>query len=210
MTGRLPANVVSLDFMYCANPVCRELVIRLHENSNLPPHAVDDPAMLTRTWIAYPRTASRPVDQLVPEPFRTDYLEAAAILDRSPRMSAVLSRRILADLLEEYANHAQFKLSDRIDKFTDDKSNPSGLRDNLHHFREIADFGAHTQKDDQAEIINVSREEAEWTLELLDRLFDHFIISPEKDRQIRASMDAKIEAAGRKQIKPPDSGVPSE
>ncbi len=196
-------STVSLDRMYCANPECKQLVVRVHENYHLPPHAVSGPEMLTQTWIARPREASRPIDPLVPEPLRADYREAAAILDASPRMSAVLSRRVLADLMERYANHAQFKLSERIDKFTADKSNPSGLRENLHHFREIADFGAHTQKDDQAEILNVGREEAEWTLDLLDRLFDHFIVTPERDRKMRESMDERIKAAGRKPIEPP-------
>jgi hypothetical protein len=203
------SSKVSLDYMYCANPECKELVVRLHETLKLPTHAVADPEMLTRSWFIYPRNARRPIDPLVPDPFKQDYAEATAILDSSPRMSAVLSRRILADLLETYANHSQFKLSERIDKFTADKSHPSGLRENLHHFREIADFGAHTQKNDQAEIIEVSKEEAEWTLDLLDRLFDHFIVAPEKDRLMRESMDSKLQAAGRKEIDPPDGEVTS-
>jgi hypothetical protein len=199
------ARVVQLDWMRCAAEECRELVVRVHESypSGTTHHAdgrVTPTLQHTATWYARPRTAQRLVDPLVPDPFRTDYLEAAAILDLSPRMSAVLSRRVLADLLGKYANHSQFKLSERIDKFTEDNSNPSGLRDNLHHFREIADFGAHTQKDDQAEVITITREEAEWTLDLLDRLFDHFIVTPEKDRRMRESMDAKLKAAGRRPI----------
>jgi len=205
MVGAVGSSV-SLDFMWCANPECKQLVVRVHESLNLPPHAVADPEMLTRTWIARPRSATRPIDPLVPEPFRTDYLEAASILDASPRMSAVLSRRVLADVLEKYASLNQFSLNERVEKFSKDTRHPSELRENLHHLREIADFGAHTQKDDQAKIINVDRDEAEWTLKLLDRLFDHFIVAPEKDRKMRASMDAKLKAAGRKPIKPPGSG----
>jgi hypothetical protein len=47
-----------------------------------------------------------------------------------------------------------------------------------------------------------------------ERLFDHFIVTPEKDRAIREGIDAKIKEAGRKEIKPlppdpdpDDSGV---
>jgi hypothetical protein len=134
-------------------------------------------------------------------------LEAAAILDLSPRMSAVLSRRILGDLLERYAGQSRFFLTDRIDKFIADTTHPSYLRENLHHFREIADFGAHTQKNDQAEIINVDRAEAAWTLDILDSLFDYFIVAPERNRTLREAMDKKIEDAGRKPLTapPPDS-----
>ena len=35
-------------------------------------------------------------------------------------MSGVLSRRILQDLLKEYAGRDEYKLEDRIDKFIDD------------------------------------------------------------------------------------------
>lgn len=57
------------------------------------------------TWYVLPRFGSsvRLIDPTVPDPYRRDYEEATAILDVSPRMSAVLSRRLLADLLEEYA-----------------------------------------------------------------------------------------------------------
>jgi hypothetical protein len=196
------ASEVSMDSMYCANDECKQLVIRAHENYNLPSHAVTDPEMLTRTWFVRPRAATRLIDPLVPEPFRTDYLEAAAILDPSPRMSAVLSRRVLGDLLERFAGQTQFSLAVRIDKFIADSGHPSYVRENLHHFREIADFGAHTQKDAQADIIDVSREEAEWTLDILDSLFDYFVLAPERNRKIREGMDQKIADARRKPILP--------
>jgi len=118
-------------------------------------------------------------------------------------MSVVLSRRILADLLEAFAGQAQFSLAARIEKFVADANHPRQLRDNLQHFREIADFGAHTQKDDQAEVLDVGREEAEWTLDLLDRLFDYFIVTPDRDQKMRDAMDERIKAAGRRPIEPP-------
>jgi hypothetical protein len=99
-------------------------------------------------------------------------------------MSAVLSRRILADLLERYDGQTQFSLAARIDNFSKDTTHPRRLRENLHYLREIADFGAHTQKDDQAEIVDVDRHEAEWTLEIIDRLFEYFILDPARDKEI--------------------------
>jgi hypothetical protein len=85
------------------------------------------------------------------------------------------------------------------------------LRENLHHFREVADFGAHTQKDDQqAANIDVGREEAEWTLDVLDRLFDYFIATPAQDRKMREAMDERIKSAGRKPIEPLPLDDPSE
>jgi hypothetical protein len=201
--GGIVGSHVGVDFMYCENPECKQLVVRVHEVSDLPPHAVASPETLTRTWLARPRSGSRPLDPLVPEPLRKDYLEAAAILDISPRMSAVLSRKIVFDLLEQYAGITEYTLKGSLDKFIGDTSHPARIRENLQHLREIGDFGAHTKKDGIGQIIEVSQEDAEWTLDLVDRLFDYFILDPDRDKQLRATWDKNLQDAGRKPIAPP-------
>ena len=134
-----------------------------------------------------------------------DFGEAAAILDISHRMSAVLARRILADVLEKYAGLDDYGLTKRIERFVNDTNRPAQLRLNLHHLREIADFSAHTQMDDQLTPLDVTQEEAEWTLDVVERLFDYFIVGPERDKNLREGMDAKIGKANRKPIPlPPD------
>ncbi len=189
-----------LDWMRCGNEDCEQLVIRMHtftQGGYMQPE-------VRESWFVFPRFGStaRPVDPTVPERFRRDFLEAAAILDISPRMSAVLARRILADLLAEYAGQKQFNLSDRIDAFNKDASRPRTLRENLHRFREVANLGAHTTTSDQGDIIEIEREEADWTLELVERLFEALIVAPAADRKMRDNIDAKIKAAGRKPIEP--------
>jgi Domain of unknown function (DUF4145) len=137
---------VTGDWMRCSNEECEEVVVRLHEDRDIPGVARE-----RDTWIARPRFAtSRQVDSHVPEPFRTDFQEAAALLDTSPRMSAVLSRRILGDLLRKYAETDQPNLVAQIDAFTAESGHRSALTDNLHHFREVGNFGAHTQEDQAA------------------------------------------------------------
>ncbi len=160
-----------------------------------------------------PRRSTRPVpkevDDAIPEQAEY-YRQAAAVLDVSPIASAVLSRRVLADLLKKYAHRDEFNLKARVDEFIKDTSVPSGLRENLHPFREVANFAAHTQEDDQANIVDVDRDEAVWTLDVLDRLFDHFVVTPARDAEMRAKIDKKrkVKAAGRKPIKPPKRQTP--
>lgn len=195
-----------VESMECANDKCKQLVIRITETKiNL---SGPDVGAYTQTWVVVPRfgSSARPLDPLVEDRWRRDYLEAAEILEASPRMSAVLSRRLLADLLEEYAGHAEYGLAARIESFRKDAKNPSALRENLHYLREIADLSAHTKKDDQAQVIEVSQVEAEWTLDLIDRLFDYFIVSPAKDAHIREAVDEKLKQAKRKPIPPLPDG----
>jgi hypothetical protein len=194
---------VELDWMHCANPACGQLVIVMTDSFM----AYDDgrPAGNTQeSFPVRPRTATAGVPPEVPPDFRRDYLEAVAILNESPRMSAVLSRRILADLLERYANLTDFSLKARIEAFVADRSRPHELRANLGYLAEMGNFGAHTQTNDQAEIVDVSAEEAEWTLKMVERLFDYFIVTPARDRKMREGFDKKIEDANRRSITQPE------
>lgn len=104
-------------------------------------------AVVSEIWFAVPKVKSvLPLDKLIVDPLRKDYIEAFTILDDSPRMSSVLSRRILADLLKQYAGLTQFNLEQRIDAFVLDTTHPRRLRENLHYLREMGNFGAHTQE----------------------------------------------------------------
>jgi hypothetical protein len=164
----------------------------------------DFPEILTTDSLVWPRILSSPrlTDPAVPPRYRDDLNEAAEILDSSPRMAAVLARSIMADLLEEFAGHKEYGLSDRIDSFNRNAGHPKSLRENLHRFREIADLGAHTKTNAAGEFIKIDRDEAEWTLGLVERLFEYLIVTPAKDEKMRAAIDAKSKSANRKPIKP--------
>ena len=195
-------NTLTFDWMRCNNSECRRIVVRAHTRELMFSGSFPLPQM--KTWTVYPLAgATHPLDPVVPDQYRNDFDEAHGILARSPRMSAVLSRRILADLLEQYAGKTQYNLADRIDSFVKDTSHPVGIRENLQHLRELGDFSAHTKKNDQAEVIPVDSTEAEWTLVIVERLLDYFAIGPAKDAAMRAKVDEKIKAAGRKPIEPP-------
>jgi hypothetical protein len=196
---------VAVDWMRCAHEECEQLIVRVHETRVT--GWVDGsggPVMEEMVWTARPRfgESKREIPAEVPEPFRTDYLEAAALLDLTPRMSAVLSRSILADLMEKYLSLTDFGLNERINKFRSDSKQPQQLRDGAHHFREIGDFGSHTQRNEQDQIIPVGREDAEWMLGYLDRFLDFYVVGPEKDRVVLSKWDKNIADAGRKSIRP--------
>jgi hypothetical protein len=165
-----------------------------------PQHIAKLPAVET-DWLALPlRKAIPSISNLIPDGMARDYREAHWILEDSPRMSSVLSRRILADLLEHYGKIKAYTLATQIDKFEEDKSHPARHRDNLHYLREIGDFSAHTKTDTKGNIIEVTPEEAEWTLRVVSGLFDYFIIDPATDEAVRSRVDEMLKEAGRKPI----------
>lgn len=194
---------VALQWMRCAHEDCEQLLIRVQETKVRGwIDGTGAPLLTADSWYARPRfgDSKRQIAVEVPEPFQTDYLEASALLDVSPRMSAVLSRSILADLLETHLKLTDFGLNERINKFRANEREPRRLRDGAHHFRTIGDFGSHTQKNDQDQIIPVERSDAEWMLEYLDRFLDHYVVVPAKDDAVFDKWNKNIADADRKPI----------
>lgn len=202
--ARIPVHVVG-QWLQCQNTECQEIVIRI----------IRTESGKAEEWIALPKRPNLPtLNHLISDPFRQDYLEAWTILEDSPRMSGVLSRRLLADLLEKYANLKQFSLASRVEEFIKDTRHPLWLRENLHYLREVGDFGAHTQQDKTAAsqpgpqppaeptIINVDKAEAEWTLNIIADLFEYFIVAPQKDKEMHSAIDKKLADASRRAITP--------
>jgi Domain of unknown function (DUF4145) len=206
---------MTVQWMQCPNPECKDFFIRVDRYEYDPTHSEPGksrihtkiPEQNKQVWIVPTSQKVRPVDPLVPAGVRRDYEEASRILSASPRMSSVLSRRILADLLTHNAGLAGYTLNEQINQFLADAKYPSALKDNLHHLREMGNFSAHTKMDTvTGEIIDVTLIEAEWTLDVLDGLFDYFITGPARDAARRAAMDEKLRQAGRKPAAKPKDG----
>jgi hypothetical protein len=168
-----------IEWMTCINDECKQVIVRIRHSYSV--HGLNP---TIEDWFAVPRKrASRPIDPLVPDKFSKPYIRASLILEDAPDMSGVLARRILQDLLKTYAGRTEYKLEDQIDRFIEDRAHPSRYKDNLHVLRDMGNFGAHTKTNKLTdEIVDISPEEAEWTLDVIDGLLDYFIISNEKDR----------------------------
>jgi hypothetical protein len=160
------------------------------------------------TWTQfYPKGSSRgPVSPDVPEPIADDYNQAALVLPYSPKASAALSRRCLQAILSK-AGYTQKDLAKQIDAALNEadarKALPSGVYTMLDAVRNFGNFSAHPITDQTTlQIIDVEDHEAEYCLDILDALFDHYYVRPEEAKRRRAALDAKLVAAG----KPPSKG----
>ena len=194
---------------YPTCPNCRRLVIYIRRSSrDISPH---QPAPTSKTTpsspsleiLAFPRSIQRdPPPVQVPEEFTKDYLEAALIINDSPKASAAISRRLLQHLLREKAQANQRNLVDAIQHVIDEGSIPSHISESLHTLREIGNFAAHpTKSTNTAEVIEVEPGEAEWCLDVIDALYDHYFVVPDKARQAKEAINAKRKEAGFQPIK---------
>jgi hypothetical protein len=154
-------------------------------------------------WVLiYPVSGNRgPVPPEVPAHIGQDYVEACRVLPSSPKASAALSRRCLQTILHEHGYKAR-DLAKEIDLLLNEldpkKGIPESLRLTVDAIRHFGNFSAHPVTDlTTLQIIDVEPEEAEWCLETVEEMFQHFYVRPTQAKARKAALDAKLASAGK-------------
>ncbi len=162
--------------------------------------------MKRENWLVFPLPGLRPVSKLIPETYRREFQEACQVLPTSPKASAALSRRCLQLLLRECAKVTRSNLAAEIDEVLQRKELPSHLAEAVDAVRIYGNFAAHpTKSENTGAIIDVEPGEAEWLLEVLEGLFDFYILQPAKLKARQEQLKAKMESA-KKTARPPSKG----
>lgn len=154
----------------------------------------------------YPRGGEfRSAPPEVPSLIATDYAEANEVLAVSPKASAALSRRCLQSTLSAhgYAGRDLVRQVDAVLAESDTtKALPTALRENIDAIRNFGNFSAHPVTDQTTlQVVEVEDGEAEWCLQLLLDLFDHYYVAPARAAEKRAALGAKLAAAGKPPMK---------
>ena len=164
---------------------------------------------------SYPRGGQfPPPPPQVPEKIASDYSEANEVLPISAKAAAALARRCLQSILasQGYKGRDLVKQVEDVLTETDTaKSLPSALRENIDAIRNFGNFSAHPITDQTTlQIVDVEEGEAEWCLELLIDMFDHYYVAPAKAAERRAALGKKLAAAGKPPMKGGSTDVESE
>jgi Domain of unknown function (DUF4145) len=180
----------------------------------------DDPATVLETFRAYSTNTFRPpTPKEAPAHIKEDYEEACRVLSISQKASAALSRRCLQAILQGQG-YTQRDLAVQIEALLNEsdstKAIPTALRQTVDAIRKFGNFSAHPITDqtitdqtitdqtitdqtitDQTtlQIIAVESHEAEWCLEKLENMFDHYYVKPAQAKARKAALDAKLAAA---------------
>lgn len=170
-----------------ACPACERVVVQITEGN--------------QSRLVVPRTGTRPpIHPSVPAALKQDYDEAVLVLEDSPKASAALSRRCLQTLLVLQGA----KKSDLVDQMTEIYGTlPSYAQTFVDSIRKLGNLAAHAKASKSTgEIIDVASGEAEWMLELLEELFDHYYTKPAEAQAKQAALNAKFGDAGKLKGKP--------
>lgn len=103
-----------------------------------------------------------------------DFRDASAVFPISQKASAALSRQCLQAILVDKGGATKRDLADQIDEVLDKL--PTHLAANVDAIRHVGNFAAHPIKSKSTgEIADVEEGEAEWCLDVLEQLFDHYV-----------------------------------
>ncbi len=171
-------------------PNCMKSILHLYEKYwNWNTYRARFHTKLKPTW-----TSRNPFpDWLIEDIYLLDYKEACLVIDLSPKASAALSRRCLQLILRDKGWYGQRDLAEQIQAALDEWRLPSHISEWLDAIRNIWNFAAHPNKSKHTwEIVDVESGEAEWSLDLLEDLFDYYFIQPELSRQKREKLNQKL------------------
>ncbi len=169
--GGLSSEDISYFLYEMKCPECKNDLLKFCSNKNN--HETDEgfliPLILKR----------KPLSEHIPKNYVKLYEESASVLPFSPGASAALSRTCLQLILRNYGKVTHGKLFDEIQQVIDSKVLSSELTQTLDIIRKNGNNATHPNKNENSkEIIQVDKDEAEWGLEILDSLFDHYITRP--------------------------------
>ncbi|MGG3509835.1 DUF4145 domain-containing protein [Paenibacillus lautus] len=153
--------------------------------------------------VIYPnKIITRSVPSEIPENYKIDFVQAWQILNISPKASAALSRRILQQILSEEFEINKYNLVQQIEEFINLPGVPSYLSNSIDAIRNIGNFAAHPLKSTSSgDVVDVEVGEAEWTIEVIEALFDFTFVQPKRLQERREQLNKKLVELGKPEMK---------
>ena len=193
----IPGNnlqTVYTKVMIC--PSCHKLILKVYVANR---HSGE---MILPEFTAVPRFQSvQKAGADVPTNLRNDYDEAQAVLSISAKACAALSRRVLQAVLTEQGYNSR-NLVNQIHAVLNEqdarRALPTALHTTVDAIRNFGNFSAHPITDQNTlEVIDVDEQEAEWCLQIVAGLFDHYYVKTADAERRKAQLNEKLKAAGK-------------
>jgi hypothetical protein len=109
---------------------------------------------------------------------------------------------VLQRILREKANVTHGNLANEIQQIIDGGGMPSYLSESIDAVRNIGNFAAQPIKTTcVGEVVEVEPGEAEWTLDVIESLFDFYFVQPEVLKRKRAALKKRLKDSGKPKMK---------
>ena len=130
-----------------------------------------------------------------PEKYQRHYAAACRTIEASPEAAAAMARRCLEELLMDQG-YTQYRIVSKIKALLGEPDNrkvlPIAVRKCVDHIRTYGNFSAHSLTNKKTlQIVDVEPDEAEWCIQIIESLFEHYF-------ERNAEIDARIAASNAK------------
>jgi hypothetical protein len=120
----------------------------------------------------------------------------------APRQRLLSEGVVCRNLLRDFVKVKPGNLADEIQQVIDSGKLPSDLSESIDAIRNVGNFAAHPLKSQNSgAILDVEPNEAEWTLDVLEELFDFYFVRPAQLKKKKAALDQKLKDAGKPPMK---------
>lgn len=150
-------------YRYC--PLCEKYAVRISNDnhySGIPPFSFSQP----------PVTGFN-VPEYIPDSIKSDYYEANAIVDLSPKASATLARRCLQGMIRDFWGITEKTLFKEIEAL--ESKIPADQWSVINGLRRLGNIGAHMESDVNT-IVDIDTDEARKLLKLIELLFKDWYV----------------------------------
>jgi hypothetical protein len=180
-------------------PECKKMILHLLRIGG-------QPRKIKEKILVWPKgvTSRTPCPKEVPPDVADYYNQACLVLADSPMAAAALARRCLQHVLRGAAKVKPQDLANEIQEVLDRGTLPTHIAEDIDAVRNIGNFAAHPMKSQHTgDILPVEPDEAEWTLNVVEALFDFYYVQPAVSKAKRDALNQKVAQAGKPPLKSP-------
>jgi hypothetical protein len=179
--------------VFCPNTTCNQFTLELavFTSPNSSPAGKWITKDVLHTWTLLPASHAKVFPDYIPPVILSDYNEACAIANLSPKASATLARRCLQGMIRDFWKISKNTLKNEIDAI-EDKLDPATW-EAIDSIRRIGNIGAHMEKNIDI-IVEVDPEEANLLIQLIETLLTEWYVA-RHDRNQRMAQIKAVAAA---------------
>lgn len=144
-----------------------------------------------KTILVYPESGAIRFPEYIPGAIRSDYEEACAILNKSPKASATLARRCLQGMIRDFWEIKKNRLIDEINALQG--KIPAAQWMAIDALRQLGNIGAHMEKDVNT-IVDIDEGEADKLLQLIELLMEKWYINRNDEQALYNSIVSVTQA----------------
>lgn len=153
---------------------------------------------------SFPPAKAINLPEYIPAAIRSDYLEAIAIVDLSPKASATLARRCLQGMIHDFWKIKEKNLNAEISTLKG--KIPAAQWSAIDALRRIGNIGAHMESNINL-LIDVEPDESQKLIKLIELLIDKWYIARHDEEELLSEITAiSSEKEGERKSGTDDSG----